>query len=192
MLKKDNSYLAGRLLLAMPHMSDARFHRAVIFMSAHDTNGAIGIVVNHPIPVMTFKSLLDQFDITISGQARLGLADYPVLAGGPMEPTRGFMIHSKDFVTNDTVQAGNMAISGTLAALKSVAQGIGPKEMRFALGFAGWSAGQLEQEIQDNAWMVVPATHELIFRTAPELMWQSAFATLGVNPSLLSSHAGRA
>jgi putative transcriptional regulator len=189
---KNNSYLAGRLLLAMPQINDPRFAKAVIFIGAHDDKGAMGIVMNNPLPVMTFKSLLDQLNIKAVELMDPAIAGQSVLAGGPVETSRGFMIHGKDFVTNDTVQAGAFAISGTLAALKAAAQGQGPKDLRFALGYAGWSAGQLEQEIQENAWMVAPATHEIVFRTAPELMWGAAFAALGVNPNLISNTVGRA
>lgn len=192
MLQKDNTYLAGKLLLAMPHMNDPRFSRAVIFMCAHDAKGAMGMAINKPVPGMTFGSLLGQFNISIGDKARADIINQPVLSGGPVETVRGFMIHGKDFVTNDTVHAGSFSISGTLAALKATAQGLGPAKIRFTLGYAGWSAGQLEQEIQENVWMTVPATHELVFNTSPELMWDKAFGTLGVNPALLSQASGRA
>lgn len=189
---KNNSYLAGKLLLAMPQINDPRFARAVILIGAHDDKGAMGIVLNNPLPLMTFKGLLDQLNIKAGESIDADLATQSVLAGGPVETSRGFMVHSKDFVTNDTVQTGAFAISGTLAALKAAAQGQGPKQLRFALGYAGWSAGQLEQEIQENAWMVAPGTHEIVFRTAPELMWNAAFAALGINPVLISNTVGRA
>lgn len=189
---KNNSYLAGKLLLAMPQVNDPRFAKAVILIGAHDDKGAMGIVLNNPLPLMTFKGLLDQLNIKAGESIDTDLATQSVLAGGPVETSRGFMVHSKDFVTNDTVQTGAFAISGTLAALKAAAQGQGPKQLRFALGYAGWSAGQLEQEIQENAWMVAPGTHEIVFRTTPELMWDAAFAALGINPVLISNTVGRA
>lgn len=189
---KDNSYLAGRFLLAMPQIGDPRFSRAVILMCAHDDKGATGIVLNHPMPVMTFKILLDQLGIAPAETADPTILAQPILAGGPMENSRGFMIHSKDFVTNDTVQTGAFSVSGTLAALKAAAQGQGPKQLRFALGYAGWSAGQLEQEIQENAWMVAPGRPDILFKTPAESMWDAAFATLGVNPALISHISGRA
>lgn len=193
MTDKDKSYLKGQLLLAMPTVGDPRFHRAVIFMAAHDAKGAMGLMISSPIPGLTFRKLLEQFDIIPTDAARPAKMNMSVLAGGPVETVRGFLLHSREFVTNDTVSAGrNFSVSGTIAALKSCAQGQGPQDYRFALGYAGWDPGQLEQEIQDNAWLTVPATAEIVFHTEPDMMWERAMAQIGIDPAMLSTTAGRA
>ncbi|MCB1531104.1 MAG: YqgE/AlgH family protein [Rhodospirillales bacterium] len=190
---KDKSYLKGQLLLAMPQMGDPRFHRSVIYVCSHDTKGAMGLVVNHVLPGLSFKSVLEQFDITPDKKVSEDLAQRPVLMGGPVENVRGFLLHDKNFITSDTVHIdGTFSISSTLVALKAVARGEGPDHMLLALGYAGWEAQQLEHEIQENAWLTAPATEDLLFHTAPDLMWDKVMASIGINPAMLSGAAGRA
>lgn len=193
MSENENLYLKSQLLLAMPSMADPRFHKSVILMVQHDAQGAMGIVINNVLPSLKFGGLLAQFDVDIQPDYKDALFAMPVFAGGPVETERGFLIHSREFLTNDTVSlTRDISISTTLAALKALARGAGPKKRKFALGYAGWGAGQLDQEIHDNAWMTAPATNEIVFGTEPELMWEKAMNALGVSPSMLSSIAGRA
>jgi len=187
----DNaSYLVGQLLLAMPSMSDTRFEKAVIFMCAHDEQGAMGLVINHTLPDVTFKNLLKQVGIT--SDIRVNISD-PVMSGGPVESSRGFLLHTNEFTQEDTIKINDaLSVTGTIDALKEVAKGNGPEDMLFILGYAGWAAGQLEQEIQDNAWLVSEPDPSIIFNDNHNNKWVSAVGKMGFDPGMLSSSAGRA
>lgn len=188
----SNCYLAGKLLLAMPVMGDPRFHRAVIFLCAHDVNGAMGLVVNHTLPGVQFKQLLDQLKIASNIEIDLRNFTIPILSGGPVEGSRGFLLHSSEFRQSDTITIDpSFSVTGTIDALKAVAKGEGPEQMLFILGYAGWGAGQLEKELQDNAWLVADPDPDIIFKAQPEQKWERAVQKLGVNPAMLSSAAGR-
>lgn len=185
--------LKGHLLLAMPRMGDPRFNRAVIFICVHDEKGAMGVSINQKLATPDFPDLLKQLGLVFETPLPEKFHNMAVMAGGPVEGVRGFLLHSGDFREKDTIVIDDQfGISGTLDSLRSVITGDAPDHMLFTLGYAGWGAGQLEQELQDNAWMTVPATHDLVFLTAPEDMWEKAFATLGVNPALLSGVSGTA
>lgn len=191
----DRQWLTGRLLLAMPGMGDPRFHRAVIFMCAHDENGAMGLIVNNLVPGIDLKQLFQQLNIGIaappkdSGRRTNG----PVMHGGPVETARGFILHSPDFTQTDTIRINeSFSVTGTIDALKAVAGGKGPERMLFVLGYAGWEAGQLDQEIQDNAWLVADADPDLIFGGIPDQKWDRAVKKIGVDPAMLSGEAGHA
>lgn len=182
--------LTGKLLLAMPGMGDPRFSRAVIFVCSHDDQGAMGLIVNFPLLNLSFGQLLEQLKITPDATAPI---DIPVMSGGPVETARGFMLHTSEFAQPDTIIVNDrFGVSGTLDALKAVASGIGPKEMIFMLGYAGWSAGQLDAELQENSWMIADADHELLFNTPYEDKWDSAMLRMGINPGMLSSVSGHA
>ena len=183
--------LAGKILLAMPGMGDPRFHHAVIVLCAHDANGAMGLVINHALPGMAFTDLLEQLKIASTIEVKaLGA---PVLSGGPVEGSRGFLLHSNDFAQKDTVRIdADLSITGTVEALRDVVAGNGPQRFLFILGYAGWGAGQLEAELQENAWMVVDADPEIIFNAPMDDKWQRAFQKLGFEPGRISAAAGRA
>ena len=184
------SYLDGELLLAMPPMGDTRFEKAVIFMCAHDEQGAMGLVINHTLPDITFKNLLEQVGIT--SDIRVNISR-PVMSGGPVESSRGFLLHSNEFSQEDTIKINDaLSVTGTIDALKEVAKGNGPEDMLFILGYAGWSAGQLEQEIQDNAWLVSEPDNAIIFNGNHSNKWISAVGKMGFDPGMLSGAAGRA
>ena len=177
----------------MPAMGDPRFHRAVIFMCAHDENGAMGLVINHNLADVSFIDLFDQLNIPSDIEVNFDDNAYPVLSGGPVEGARGFLLHSNEFKQSDTVSINNSySITGTIDALRKVAVGDGPEKMLFILGYAGWSSGQLEQEIQDNAWLVMDPDSDIIFGAALDQKWDLAVQKLGVDPAMLSSTAGRA
>jgi len=192
--KKSHGSLKGHVLIAMPHMADPRFHRSVIFMCVHDKNGAMGMVVNAPLPMLDFPDLLKQVGIAVDGSLPPRLMTLPVLAGGPVEAARGFLLHSGDFRTKDTISVDDQFhVSGTVDSLRALThQDLLPHHMLFCLGYAGWTTGQLEKELQDNGWMIAPASHDLIFKTPADQMWEKAFATIGVNPAHLSNHMGHA
>lgn len=186
---QKSPYLTGKLLIAMPQMGDPRFHKAVIFMCAHDVNGAMGLVINHTLPGLELGELLTQLHI-MDAQPK---PDIPVMSGGPVETGRGFILHKGDFKQIDSLKIeSDIYVTGTIDALKAIAQGKGPDEMLFILGYAGWTAGQLDMELQQNAWLVVDADPSLIFEGDPELRWDRAIRKMGIDPSMLSGSAGRA
>ena len=151
----QHHFLAGKLLLAMPGIGDPRFRHAVIFICTHDKNGAMGLVINNVMRDITFTDLLGQLkfesDITVDLQA----PDLKVMRGGPVETARGFLLHSGNFTHRDTMRINDhYGITGTIEALKDIMHGQGPDSLLFILGYAGWEAGQLDREIQENAWLV--------------------------------------
>ena len=189
--KPDNKYLTGRILLAMPSMGDPRFHKAVIYMCADDENGAMGLVVNHRLPGVDMKDLLTQLEIDKPEDKTV--EQIPVLSGGPVETARGFVLHSTDFEQGETIKINEeFSVTGTIDALKAIAQGDGPEELLFILGYAGWGAGQLDEELQQNAWLVLDPDKALIFDVKPDTMWDKAIEKIGIDPGMLSSMTGRA
>ena len=187
------SYLAGKLLLAMPNMGDPRFHRAVIFLCAHDEDDAMGLVINNEMQNVEFKDLAKQLKFESDIKINFDDIHLPVLSGGPVETARGFLLHSGDFTRSDTMRVDDAyGVTGTTDALKDVALGNGPKDMLFVLGYAGWGAGQLDIEIQENAWLVVDPDTDLVFGDNMDGKWSRAISKLGVDPVLLSGAAGRA
>ena len=185
--------LAGKLLLAMPALGDPRFYRAVIFMCAHDEKGAMGLVVNHIMPDLEFRSLIEQLKISSYIESDLGAFEMPVMCGGPVEGARGFILHSHDFRQKDTVCVGDFyGITGTIEALREIAAGKGPDHLLFLLGYAGWGPGQLDREIQENSWLVADPDPAIIFHADPEDKWTLAVQKLGVDPAMLSVSSGRA
>ncbi len=190
--QKNTGYLTGKLLIAMPAMGDLRFHRAVIFICAHDENGAMGLVINHKLSGVQFGDLLEQLKIPSNIEVDLRNI-ITVMSGGPVEGARGFLLHSSEFRQRDTVTIDNKySITGTVDALRDVASGNGPQHLLFILGYAGWGAEQLDRELQDNAWLVADPDPEIIFEAQPEDKWERAVQKLGINPANLSHAAGRA
>lgn len=184
-----DGYLTGKLLVAMPQLGDSRFHKAVIFICAHDENGAMGLVVNHILPGLELHSLLDQLSI----EGSIKNADMPVMSGGPVETARGFILHQGGFRQIESLEIeSNIYVTGTIDALKAIARGDGPERMLFILGYAGWTAGQLDHELQDNAWLVTDADPSVIFEGDPEERWDRAIRKIGIDPLMLSGTAGRA
>lgn len=185
----QNNFLTGKLLIAMPFIDDNRFDHAVIYMCGHDEQGAIGLVINKPLNSLTFPDLLSQLDIMPSSTAR----SVQMLTGGPVEVSRGFVLHSLDYQSDSTVRVGeHYSITATLDILRTLAMGNGPNKFILTLGYAGWRANQLEQEIQDNLWMIADPTDEIIFNSPIEFRWRASMLSLGVDPSTLSLDFGRA
>ena len=191
MSAEDDSqgYLTGQLLVAMPQMEDSRFVRSVIYLCAHTAEGAMGLVVNKLMDNISFPDLLDQLNLTGS-DAPDGIK---VHFGGPVETGRGFVLHSADYVQDATLVIDDtVALTATIDILKAIATGKGPKHSLLALGYAGWGPGQLDDELQRNGWLSVPADDGLIFGTGLDERWERAIAKLGINASMLSGAAGRA
>lgn len=189
---ETDATLSGRVLIAMPGMEDPRFQRAVIFLCAHDENGAMGLVVNHVMPGLALGQLLRQLHID-PDQADARMIHLPVFSGGPVEAARGFVLHANNFQQGDTVRINDQfSVTGTIDALQAIASGDGPADLLFALGYAGWGAGQLDRELQENAWLVADAGPDLVFHTDPDQKWERAVRTLGIDPLMLSEQAGNA
>lgn len=185
----DDRHLTGQLLVAMPGMADPRFARSVVFLCAHSPEGAMGIVVNRRLDNVSFADIAGQVGIDPDEIA----AELPVHFGGPVEPARGFVLHSADHVSESSlVVDGRFALTATIEMLKTVARGEGPKHRLLALGYAGWAPGQLDAEIQANGWLVVPADPELVFSSDNDGKWTRALRKIGIDPSLLSTHMGHA
>lgn len=186
---QSSGYLTGQLLVAMPQMQDSRFERSVIYVCAHTAEGAMGLVVNKLMDSLSFDDLLSQLDIDIVDDPD----DTRVHFGGPVETGRGFVLHSADYVQDGTLVIDEeVALTATIDILKSIADGNGPKHSLLALGYAGWGAGQLDDEIQSNGWLSVPADDRLIFGGNLEARWESAMGKIGINVNMLSGEAGRA
>jgi putative transcriptional regulator len=185
---EEPPFLSGRLLLAMPGMADPRFERAVIVIAAHDENGAIGIGIGHKRAGIRFRQLLKQLEID-PGKA----ADVAVHHGGPVEPGRGFVLHSEDWGGQDTIHiVGLGALTGTIDILRAIAEGRGPSRWLIALGYAGWEGGQLEEEMTRHGWYAAAGKPELLFDTPSDERWEQAFLAEGIDPRLLASETGAA
>lgn len=190
-------YLDGQMLIAMPAMSDERFTRAVIYVCAHSTEGAMGIIVNQPAQNIKFPDLLVQLEV-IPAAERIQLPgraeDVKVLKGGPVETGRGFVLHSADFfIENSTLPIDEgICLTATLDILKAIARGNGPASAILALGYAGWAPGQLEQEIQQNGWLHCAADPELIFGQDTDMKYEKAMRKIGIDLGMLSSESGHA
>jgi putative transcriptional regulator len=195
--QEHGGFLDGQLLVAMPGMPDNRFARSVIYVCAHSEEGAMGIIVNRPARKVTFSELLVQLDVIKADEAiRLPAqaGSVQVLKGGPVETGRGFVLHSNDFfIDNSTLPIdGGVSLTATIDILRAIARGAGPDRALLALGYAGWSAGQLEAELQDNGWLNIPADSALIFDEALGSKYERALHKVGVDLKRLSSDSGHA
>jgi putative transcriptional regulator len=195
--EQGQSYLDGQLLIAMPVMEDERFARSVIYICAHSSEGAMGIIVNRPAGSIDFPELLMQLDI-VQKPEQIKLPDHAesmkVLRGGPVETGRGFVLHSSDFFIKDATLPidDGISLTATVDILKAIAGGTGPKHAILALGYAGWAPGQLETEIQDNGWLHCDADPDLVFGSDIEDKYDRALHKLGIEPGMLSNEAGHA
>ena len=182
------SSLSGHLLLAMPGIGDPRFERAAIAMCAHDGNGALGIGIGRIVPRLGLHGLLGQLDIPV------GVApDVPVHSGGPVEPQRGFVLHGLDWGGEDTLRVDDRwALTGTLDVLRALAEGNGPDRFLVALGYAGWAAGQLDEELSRHGWFAMPGSDALLFDTPVGERWSAAFAAAGIDTRMLAPTTGHA
>lgn len=184
-----SGYLTGQLIVAMPGMSDPRFEKAVIYVCVHNDEGAMGLVVNKLLDTVTFTELLEQLQIETSPVR----ADTRVHFGGPVETGRGFVLHSSDYAREGTIlMEDGVGLTATVDILRDIAEGTGPRESLLALGYAGWGAGQLDDEMQENVWLNVPPDESLVFGEDLGSKWAQSIAKLGIDISLLSGEAGHA
>lgn len=187
--ESKNGYLTGQLLVAMPSMRDSRFTRTVIYMCAHTSEGAMGLVLNRLVGSLTFPDLLAQLGIDHSGKGE----EIRVHFGGPVETGRGFVLHSSDYVDTGTlVVSNNIALTASLDILRDIARGAGPRRSLLALGYAQWYAGQLDAEMQANAWLSVAPDDEIVFDGDLDHKWERAFAKLGGAVHHFSTEVGHA
>ena len=188
--------LTNQFLIAMPGMGDETFRGSVVYLCEHTENGALSLVINKPIDIK-LKNLFEKVDLTLD---RPDLADEPVYFGGPVQTERGFVLHEKlgegddGAAYNSTlhIPGGALEMTTSKDVLEALAGGAGPKKVLVTLGYSGWSAGQLEDEILRNGWLTVDAKPEIIFETPVEQRYDRALSLLGVDPRMLSQEAGHA
>ncbi|MGC8534313.1 MAG: YqgE/AlgH family protein [Rhizomicrobium sp.] len=188
---QGESFLEGKLLIALPGMGDERFEKSVIFMCAHSLDsGAMGLCINRPIDGLNFRELASRLELMTTPAT----PDFPILLGGPMDTGRGFVLHSSDYESDDSTLpiTETISLTATLDILRALAAGEGPRQALFALGYAGWREGQIEDEIRANAWIHCDADDTLLFETPHAEIWSAALAKLGIDMSGLSALNGRA
>lgn len=186
--------LQGKLLIAMPSLAEPVFAGSVITLCAHSEEGAMGLIVNKPLAGMSFLDLADQIDLTrLPPERAEKLSQVPVFMGGPVEQQRGFVLHSPDFKGEHTLAINpQIAVTSTLDILQHLADGTGPSRFLLALGYSGWSPGQLENEILHNGWLHCDYGQDLVFSAESSGKHARALETIGVDPSMLSAAAGHA
>jgi len=185
----ESPYLTGQLLIAMPGMRDPRFSRSVIYMCAHNEQGAMGLVLNRLMDNITLPDLLIQLGI----DQKIPDDAIRILFGGPVETGRGFVLHSTDYAAGDTLRVDEeVGLTASLDILRAIASGDGPRQRILALGYAGWGPGQLDAEIQANGWLSGPADQELLFDERLDDKWDRAIQKLGIDSRHLSTDAGHA
>lgn len=179
--------LTGQFLIAMPALEDPNFAQTVTFLCQHSTEGALGLIISRPLE-MQLNEILETMGIPLQDEAA---GDIPVYWGGPVQPERGFVLHSPVGHWEGTLAVSDdIGLTTSRDILEAIAGGKGPEKLLIALGYAGWGEGQLEQEILQNAWLNGPASTEIMFDLAPALRWRAAAALMGVDLDLLSSQAG--
>ncbi|MEO6155889.1 MAG: YqgE/AlgH family protein [Thermomonas sp.] len=188
-MTSQSSPLSNHLLVALPALDDPHFACSVTLVCQHDGDGAMGVMVNRPSEY-TLGEVLQQMGISSESEA---LQRQVVLAGGPVHPERGFVLHDGEREWDSTlVVGGGLFLTTSRDVLEALARGDGPEQAVVALGCAGWGAGQLEQELVDDSWLMVPAGHELLFELPLEQRWQAAAGSIGVDLVNYASHSGHA
>ncbi len=183
----NTDYLEGHCLIAMPTMGDERFARTLVYMCAHNEDGAMGLVVNKPLDDLSFCDLLTQLGIDQGPAADAIRLHF----GGPVETGRGFVLHSDDYSNDGTLPiAEGVSLTATVDVLRAMSQGAGPRRSLLALGYAGWAPGQLDAEIQGNGWLTCEADEDLIFGQNLSAKWNKALGKIGIDPGMLTSDPG--
>ena len=181
--------IQGQILVSMPGMKDPRFKDSLILLCGHDENGAMGIVVNKVIDNVFLKDIIDQMDL---GDVE-NIPDEAIHYGGPVEIGRGFVLHTTDCLHKSSVQiTDDIALTASTEIFKDVVKNKGPDHMLIALGYAGWSSGQLESELMENSWLTLPADASILFDSNPQTLWERTLKKFGIDPNCISPHAGRA
>ena len=185
----QSTTLTNQFLIAMPGLADPNFHHTVTYICAHNEDGAMGIIINRPLGLM-LSEVLEQMEIQTEDSL---IGQTPVYQGGPVQADRGFVLHQPIQKWDYSIEICNeIGIATSRDILKAIASGKGPENSFIALGYAGWGAGQLEQEIKDNAWLNSPADSSIIFRIPVEQRWEAAAALAGVDLEKLSNNVGHA
>lgn len=186
----DATNLAGMFLIALPGMGDPRFKQAVIYICSHDRAGAMGIVINKQKGPLMLSDLLEQADI----EGTVTVADNPVLSGGPVDIDRGFVLHSPDYFKEDcsVKLSETLNLTATRDVMEALVSDQAPSRAVLAVGYAGWGEGQIENELKQNAWLIVDADEALIFDTDMDSKWDRAIKRLGFTPDMLAHTGGRA
>ena len=186
--------LTNQFLIAMPGMADGTFAGAVVYLCEHTEKGALGLVINKPIDIK-LKNLFEKVELTLD---RADIADTPVYFGGPVQTERGFVLHESQggetspYSSTLTIPGGGLEMTTSKDVLEALSNGAGPKRILVTLGYSGWSAGQLEDEMGRNGWLNVGAAPEVIFDTPAEQRYERALSLLGIHPGMLSQEAGHA
>ena len=193
--KRERGFLDGQFLIAMPGMADANFARTVVYICAHSEDGAMGFVINRA-QQLSFSDVLLHLDLVGEDEViRLPgtTLDFPIRCGGPVESGRGFVLHSDDYLSESSIPVSDdICLTATLDIVRAISRGRGPQRGLMMLGYAGWGAGQIENEIGANGWLTCPAQEELIFDTNLDSKYERALALMGVTPAMLSTEAGHA
>ncbi len=185
----QKGYLAGQLLVATPVIDSGCFQKSVIYVFNHSGDGAMGLIINQPIELVNYSALLEGMNLPPETATK----NIPVFFGGPVERARGFVLHSTDYFRDfSLMKSGDLAVTTSSNILADIAEGNGPKNAALIVGYAGWSAGQLEAEIEQNSWISVPATAELMFGTENDLKWATASKSLGIDMAFFSTTVGHA
>lgn len=181
--------LKNHLLIAMPTLQDPNFSRSVTLICEHDEQGAIGLVLNQPV-AFCLQELLQQLSIQCISETT---AEKTIMSGGPVSPENGFVLHRPSGQWQNSLQVNaEVALTSSIDVLQAIANDQGPSDAIIALGYAGWAAGQLEHELANNSWLTHPADNDMLFRTRPDLLWDTAAKAMGVDMTLLSHEAGHA
>jgi len=187
--KISSGWLTGQLLIAMPSLIDPRFEKTVLLICSHGPEGAMGIVLNRLFGDLSFQGLLVQLGVEINETS----PELSIHYGGPVDPVRGFVMHTTDYVRVGTTEiTPSIALTATVEILQDLANGSGPSRAALALGYAGWAPGQLESELQGNGWLTAPADDDIVFDENLETKWTRALAKIGVSPTMLASDSGHA
>ncbi|MDD3030466.1 MAG: YqgE/AlgH family protein [Alphaproteobacteria bacterium] len=184
------TWLTGKFLVATPGMPDPRFARSLIYVCSHGPQGAMGLIVNRLLGEADFPLLLEQLHIQVDRDLA---PDIPVQFGGPVEMGRGFVLHSNDYLRDGTVRIDDsISVTATIEIIEDIAKGKGPKRALLLLGYAGWSAGQLEGELKDNGWLTADVDETILFDPNLETKWECALKQIGIAPAMLSHTQGNA
>ncbi|MFK5969518.1 MAG: YqgE/AlgH family protein [Candidatus Marithrix sp.] len=185
----ETTYLTNNFLIAMPNLADPNFLKTVTYICIHNKEGAMGIVINRPMGI-NLGDILERMDIKIENTSSIKL---PIFNGGPVQKERGFVLHQSDQTWDATLTVNEgLNITTSRDIMTAIANDKGPDKVLIALGYAGWGAGQLEQEMADNIWINTPVDNDIIFKTPSKQRWQAAVASLGIDLTLLSSQVGHA
>ncbi len=193
---EGSDYLQGKFLIAMPTMGDVRFEKSVIYICAHSEKGAMGFMINRNLNTPSIREFFSQLSIVgenETGKLEVNYKNINLHSGGPVEPGRGFVLHSPEYKSDSTLEVDSQTcLTATLEILRAIVTGNGPERIFLALGYSGWAAGQLEEEIYSNGWLISPGDPEIIFARNNGQKYENALKLLGVDPYLLSADAGHA